>query len=436
MRSVEGTLAWILACGGTLSALMIPAKASMAQPALSGITFAQLDWYDPAGSLAQADSLYGQMSWSYVPDATTTYYLNVNVSLTSMGTASWTIRNLPLFAVDNGDFSTRHEGTYFDLAELGLSAGTDLSQIYYSTSVASTIQVAAPGPASTLASVQTLERRASDDLAESPDAGPFTNPGQPEGVKLDAAPVKVNPGRDVRGVQEGGSKCAAGSFARSIDWLNRQHGLGINKTAQQIYDDLIAAGVSAPGQGGPNSRDEWIEYKNIYARAQTGKRIVTKVWERTAGTVDDTAGVAQQTGDFATWLQGEIDTEDVELAYFYPGNAHIVTVLEVYKKNGDTYVKYRDDEEQDDATKGDGQGGAKYPAVKHAKVYLKNGQYHFGSDTNTIYFAVSESAVGGVPALGWRPQLILVMLLSATAGPFIVRRMQEGQAGRRRSAAA
>jgi hypothetical protein len=55
-------------------------------------------------------------------------------------------------------------------------------------------------------------------------------------------------------------------------------------------------------------------------------------------------------------------------------------------KDGDTYVKYRDDERQANDAQGD-------TAVKHAKIYKKNGQYHFGSDRNTIYFAVSESVV-------------------------------------------
>lgn len=403
------------------------------------ITFGQLDWFGPDGSLAQADSLYGQMGWSYDPDPTTTYYLNVNVALTSGGPASWVTQNLPLFAVDNDDFSTRSEGVYFNLAELGLTAGTDLSQIYYSVTVDSTIRTTDPGPAVAFAVVETLERRATDSPDESPDPGPFVDPGEPEGVKLDAAPAKQNKARDVKGVQEGNSKCCAGAFARSIDWLNRKHKLGMTKNAQQIYDDLIAAGVSQPGLGGPNSRDEWIERKNQYARAQTGKRIVTKVWERTASTVDETEGVNQETGDFANWLKREIKSEDVEVAYFYPGNAHIVTVLEVYTKGGDTYVKYRDDEEQSDNTKGDGKGGAKYPAVKHARIYKKNGKYHFESDKNTIYFAVSESvpAVGGIavpvdklgllaPYIGLASTILVATGVTAIYAKRVKRRKEKG----------
>ena len=376
---------------------------SIAQAAsldIADIEFAQLDWYRGDGTIAQADSLYGQMSWSYNPDPTTTHYLNVNVALTSAGPSSWVIQNLPLFAVDNGDFSTRSEGTYFNLAELGLSAGDDLSQIYYTVAVDSTIRTTDPGATVTLAPVMTLERLATDAPGQSPDPGPFDDPGEPEGIKLDATPTKQNKDRDVRGVQEDTAKCCAGAFARSIDWLNRKHNLGMANNAQQIYDDLIAAGVSKPNGSVSATNARWIDLKNKYARAQTGNRIVTKVWDPgdlgypgfPNGIVDPIDGVTEENGDFANWLKREIKRgEDIELSYFYPGNAHIVTVVGVYTSDGDTYVKYRDDGYQGDPDKGDGEGGC--PAVKYAKVYKKNGKYHFGNDRNTIQFAVSESVV-------------------------------------------
>ncbi|MCK5247495.1 hypothetical protein KAR02_11375, partial [Candidatus Bipolaricaulota bacterium] len=173
--------------------------------------------------------------------------------------------------------------------------------------------------------------------------------------------MKVNVARDVKPVQEARATCCAGSFARSLDWLNRKYDLGIDRTAQQIYTDLIAAGVSRPNTDRTPARDEWVARKNQYARAQSGNRIVTKVWDR-GTSVSPIPGVTEETGDFLEWLKGEIQTEDVELAYFYPGNAHIVTVLEVYTKDGDTYVKYRDDERQANDAQGD-------TAVKHAKIY-------------------------------------------------------------------
>ena len=372
-------------------------------PELRNVEFTQVDWYESDGTSVQANSLYGLMTWTYDPDPTTTFYLNVKAALTLEDEGSWVIRNLPLFDVDNDDTSARREATYFNLAELGLvfdSAlklviGIDISQLYVFVTVSSVILDDFPDLVADLVEVETVEYWATGSPDESPEPGPFLNPGEPEGVKLDAVPVKVNVTRDVRPVQEGNAKCAAGSFARSLDWLNRKHELGIERTAQQIYGDLIAAGVSRPNEDRSPARDEWIARKDQYAREKSGDKIVTKVWDR--GTdVSPIPGVAEETGDFAEWLKREIQTEDVEVAYFYPGNAHIVTVLEVYSKDGDTYVKYRDDELQGNDTKGD-------TAVKHAKIYKKDGHYHFGSDCNTIYFAVSESVVSPPPGVDEPP---------------------------------
>jgi hypothetical protein len=392
-----------------------------AQPSITNITFSQLDWFRPNGSLAQDDSLYGQMSWSYDPDPTTTYYLNVNVSLTSGGPASWTIQNLPLFAVDNDDFSTRSEGTYFNLAELGLSAGTDLSEIYYNVTVDSTIHTTDPGAALTFAAVETLECLATDVPNRIPYSDIF-DPGEPVGVKLDAAPVKENKDRDVRAVQEGIGKCLAGSFARSIDWLNREHKLGMKKDAQKIYDDLIKKKVSST----TTTLEDDIKAKDKYAKEQTGNKIITKIWD-SGNEVDAIPGVKEEKGDFAEWLKKEIKTEDVEVAYRYPGNAHIVTVVGVYTKDGDLWVKYRDDRGQGDPDKGDGKGGAEYPAVKHAKVYKEDGKYHFGSDKKTIYFAVSESkceAPVDAPALT-PPGFLLLVLSLLGLGAIMMRKVDK-----------
>ncbi|MCK5587021.1 hypothetical protein KAJ02_13190 [Candidatus Bipolaricaulota bacterium] len=364
---------------------------------LRSVVFAQVDWYESDGTTVQANSLYGLMIWTYDPDPTTTFYLNVKASLTLEDEGGWVIQNLPLFAVDNDDMSARREATYLNLAELGLVFdttlklvfGIDVAHLYVLVTVSSEILDDFPDPVVDLVEVETVEYWATGLPDESPEPGPFLDPGEPEGVKLDAKPEKVNVARDVRSVQEGNAKCAAGSFARSLDWLNRKHELGIERTAQQIYADLITAGVSRPNVDRTPARDEWVAKKNQYARQQSGNRIVTKVWDRGAD-VSPIPGVEEETGDFLEWLKREIQTEDVEVAYFYPGNAHIVTVLEVYTKDGDTYVKYRDDERQGDDTKGDS-------AVKHAKIYKKDGQYHFGSDRNTIYFAVSESVVPPPP---------------------------------------
>jgi len=362
-----------------------------APPVLRNVAFSQVDWYESDGTTVQANSLYGLMRWTYDPDPATTFYLNVRAALTSEDNGAWVIRNLPLFAVDNGDASARREATYFNLADLGLVfdspaklvMGIDINQLYVSIAVGSEVLNAYPDAPADLLDVGTVEHRATGMEDESLQLGPFVDPGEPEGVKVDGVPVKANVARDVRGVQEGNARCAAGAFARSLDWLNRKHQLGIQRTAQQIYQELITAGVSEPNTDRSPARDEWIARKDEYARGQSDGRVVTKVWDR-GEDVEPIEGVAEEAGDFAEWLKREIRGGDVEVAYFYPGNAHIVTVLEVYTRGGNLYVKYRDDERQDDNSQGDA-------AVKHARIYSRDGEYRFGSDCNVVFFAVSES---------------------------------------------
>ena len=372
-------------------------------PELRDVSFEQVDWFESDGTSVQANSLYGLMAWTYDPDPATTFFLSVSASLGAEDDPVWIIQNLPLFAVDNDDASARREAVYFSFGELGLVFddpmeevfGINVSEMHVAISVASEPLEGIPEADLDLQAVVPVAHWASGTPDESPEPGPFLDPGEPQTIKVLGVPVKINVARDVRGVQEANAKCCAGAFARSIDWLNRKHKLGIDKTAQRIYEELITAGVARPNADRTPARDEWIARKNAYARAQSGNKIVTKVWDR-GTSVSPVEGVTEETGDFIEWLKGEIPTEDVELAYFYPGNAHIVTVLEVYTKDGDTYVKYRDDENQGDNTKGDA-------AVKHAKIYKKGTQYHFGSDRNTIYFAVSESVVADEPDDGGAP---------------------------------
>ncbi|MCK5247494.1 hypothetical protein KAR02_11370, partial [Candidatus Bipolaricaulota bacterium] len=116
-------------------------------PELRNVVFAQVDWYESDGTVVQANSLYGLMSWTYDPDLATTFYLNVKAALTLEDDGSWVIQNLPLFAVDNDDTSARREATFFNLAELGLvfdSAlelvfGIDIIQLYVLVTVSSEI---------------------------------------------------------------------------------------------------------------------------------------------------------------------------------------------------------------------------------------------------------------------------------------------------------
>jgi hypothetical protein len=363
----------------------------------TAISFSQLDWYNPGdGSLVGPDSSWGRVDWDYDPDTLTTWYLTINASLTMGDPGVRIVDNVPLLKVDYDCpelLLTRSEAIFFDLNMLGVPAGQDITQLYFSYNVsylagAATID---PGPTTLPAAVSNRVELAGD-TDTSPDTGPFMVPAAPAPPAPNGGPAaKVNATRDIKGVQEAKNKCFAGSCARSLGWLNRKYKLGMNKTGQQIYDDLIDSGVSKPGEAGTVSQRlaRWIERKNKYAKEKSKNKIITKVWDG-AGNVAPIPGVNEDTGDFGAWLKKEIKTEDVEIGYFWNGGAHAITVVGVYKKNGKTYIKYRDDEHQDTAAKGDS-------AVKHAEIYNKNGVYRFKSDSFKIYFGVSESVQPPAP---------------------------------------
>jgi len=345
----------------------------------------QMDWYDHDGILVMENSMWGYVRWTYIPDRDRNYYINVSLQKDENSQPAWIIENLPLFVIPDTEIQLVDEGAYFNLSGLGLSPGENLHEAIYIMTLSEEIMSAEPFPANTNIAVETLRWFPTDSPNECPIPDPFEDPGTPEDIKINVNAAPVNPLRGLKPVQEGSEQCCAGAMARSIDWLNRKHSLGINKSAQQIYDDLIGADVGKPNDDGTTARDEWISRKDNYCKEMSNNRIETKVWESAPNMVDDIEGVTQVTGDFKVWLETEMDSgEDVEIAYYYPENSHIVTVAQVYKKDGDIYVKYRDDEKQGENTKGD-------KDIKNAKIYLKDGIYHFGSNKNIIFFAISES---------------------------------------------
>lgn len=347
------------------------------------VRFYQLDWYQNGGLPAQINSVWGRMTIQYPPQPQT-HYLNVVVA-TNPNQPRWVIQNYPLRLNDNCDPAPRLEAVDFNLAELGFFPGQDVSNLLFNIQL-TTMPVATYGAAATFTTVVApWVARGYDWLQECPVPGPFVNPGSPKGHKAGpAVAVAERAVRDMNPVQEGDSQCCAGSMARSLDWLNRKNDLGFERTAQEIFDDLVAAGVSVPDPNLPRSREKWIKKKDEYAKQKSGNQIETKVWDG-GDFVDPIPGVAEETGDFLEWLKAAWEgNKDIEIAYYYPGSAHIITVVDVYTQDGKTFVKYRDDEEQGDGSKGDS-------TVKEAQVYKgADGKWHFGSDENVIYFAVSE----------------------------------------------
>ncbi len=365
---------------------------------LRDFSFGQLDWLGPEGDVLTHDSSWGVVSWSYDPPLALTHYLSIQAR-TGSGDPVWIVENLPLFDTDAGRRDVR-ESAYFSLADLGYAEGAAVPRIDYAIGIS---RLAREEPVLSSGFVgapvddegyQTCD--VFDEPIEVEEMGDF---GAPDRPAASGAQERATTERDIRPVQEAHKYCMAGSFARSLDWLNREHNLGLNKTAQGFYGDLVGAGVSrrAPGQTTGSRAAAWVGAKDTYAKAQTNGRIVTKVWDG-ANVVDPVNDVNEEgpaQASFEDWLKREMQAgEDVELGIAYKNSdgsvgGHVVTVVDVVldKDGRVTHIKYRDDERQGNDSKGD-------TAVKNSPARRRaDGLVGLGSRGRPIVWAVSESVV-------------------------------------------
>jgi hypothetical protein len=196
----------------------------------------------------------------------------------------------------------------------------------------------------------------------------------PQNILMTIPVTQVGSSREVHRVEEDSLCCYAGAMARSIDWLNRTHDLGIPGNAQDIYDSLRACGLS-----NHEYRDStWLEWKKQFCRRHVGHRIITKEWRP-----DD--------GNLIDWLRREIKTEDVEIRYRWRDSAggdwhgHIAMISDIYQdEDGRIYVKIVDDGRQGDDTSGNQQRIFRL-------VRLSDGGWGLGNDNRQVTYAISES---------------------------------------------
>lgn len=354
---------------------------------LNDIAFSQVDYYHADGSIGLADSLFGNIAWSYAPDPAITYYLNVAAALSPEDEPNWVIQNLPLFPSMDGDGAVRYESAFFNLAGLGLTSGTDLSEIFYSWTINDMIATTGPSPADKHTEVQTAEHHscwAGDPVEIDFDYDEY----YPKDIQIFDIPIYTIPRRDVSPVQEGAKGCMAGTFARGISWLDGEYGLAFHTTAQDIYEGLFFAGVS--DYAFPNN-EHWLAAALTYTHNQTANLIEFAAWDagETIGSVD---GVPETSSPLIEWLENVFETGVVGLTYRHPHGRHIVTAYDMYTQGGETFIMYRDDEYQG-LYLGDN-------FAKHVKVYKKDGTYYFGSDNRPIEYAIAmlpaPSLVGSI----------------------------------------
>lgn len=362
---------------------LLPAQASQAA-AVSALGFGQVDWVDSTGFTFAPSSSWGTVDMTFIADPTVIHYVNIVASEGGGAVDAWIVRNMPLFSLDIGAADTR-QSVDFDIGDLGLSAGEALTSVDFRVSVTDHVIGSAAGvvgPVDTGA-VETIIRNAHGSKPE--EGGGLPDVGAPAGVKAVAAVEKkdVIQHKNVPAVQEGKAQCLPGSLARSIKWLDQEHDLMSGKTAQQIFDDLVALKVGSMGAGATTLEQDLsakARYLDDLAKTK-GKRALTKVLDL-SDTVGPAPGVREETGiDLVEWLYREMRTEDVELDYRLGDIVHIVTITSIYRQGEDVYVKFRDDETQGDATRGD-------TAEKSAKLT---------KDAAGDYFFRRNVAAGGTP---------------------------------------
>ena len=351
-------------CQFFLTASIIPLTGNYANAtaSISNISFGQLDWYDDNGLLHTADSSWGRMDMTVIPDANDIFYLNV-VGKAGNG-ESWLIQNMPILSADFGEKS--RQSVDFNIVDLGLSTGTNLLNMDVLLSVDPTPLLSNPTGLFNNFLVSDVKQRTTGGFL-----APFPiNVGQPAGQKANGLVTKVIQHKNVPGIQEDLNKCLTGAFGRSISWLNQEYRLGYNKTTQEIYDELFARNI---GSGlGDNNYSRMIRDKANYLNgiaSNAGTNAVTKLLD-IQNIFGDIEGVIEKKNiDLIDWLYQELPTEDVELDYGH----HIVTVTGIYMQDGMTYIKFRDDEHQGDPNSGDS-------VEKRGKLTLKDGMYFFRRD--------------------------------------------------------
>lgn len=358
-----------------------------AQPAITGVTFEQLDWYGYEGKdevLVDEDSVWGALSFNH-ESVGETWYLNVGIAPSESDPPVWAVQNLPLFAdsICTGECGLAID---IDLSELGMVPGDDWAVAHYAVEIDT--QPADSGPSAVTDSAAVVAR--ARHTTQWPIVGDGNHPkkvNKPAGHKPGAGAkvTDISPPRGMEGVDEEDNHCFAGATARSIAWLDKEYKLGIKKTAQEIYEELKKRGVSKPNDGGEGVEEDWIDKKAKYLDESGG---VTKVWDSEQH-LKRKLNIAIKTDKdvpFTEWFLDELQTgEDIELAFTNGSSSHIVTVERVYREGNKTYVEYRDDDAQGTKGKGDDK-------PKRAEIFIGgDGRPRFGSSSNVIHFALSES---------------------------------------------
>jgi hypothetical protein len=377
-----------------LPALLL--ASGLAAPALaqsvSGFAFSQVDWYDADGVLHLANSSWGYLEIDVVPHPTDTWYFNLEGA--AGGSPTWIVRNLPIFPESVLEAGRR--GVDFDLVDLGIAEGVDVSSLTYTWSLTPVPQNVAPAGGSTLALVATLDRSAGGK-----DGGGLGAPGRPAGKNALGGATDVIVHQNVPEVQEGRKRCLAGASARSLSWLNTQYMLAHVPTGQGIYNSLVAVNVGSSGPGATTFEQDLAAIQTFWRGVDptTVMNVLDIVGFVDLTTVPAVAGLQELAAplpDLVDWIYQEFPQRAMELDYRIGNAGHIITLVGIYRQGGGVYILFREDEAQGPGVNGTNNLGDK--AVVDAELRLVNGSWRFREDGQnfTVRAAVSHSGTNPI----------------------------------------
>lgn len=370
-----------IGCSSAIVVETVPLTNPPCPTAVTDLTFQQVNFQDTSLVIQHENSSWGYVEFQPYLNGSEYGYFSI-AAQAGNGPIVWIVQNFPIFPDTIRTWNPR-QGVDFDINLLGLSSGTNLPAINFSWFLTDTAVATPPGLLEHYVLVGDLARLSfGANLATT--YHPIT-PGNPYGC-IFPLPIftDVILHDSTAEVQEGRSRCLAGAFARSIDWLNRNDTLGNTQTAQDIYDDLVDAEVGSSGPGASTYEEDIAAKDSILKKVDA--RGKTKVLDLCDAVGPIPGGdVPEETGtDLLKFICDNLKGKDIELHY----DGHIITVTGKFKVGNKTFLKYRDDEKQGDDTKGD-----KAEKTGELKKNPTTGKYEFAGEGGAGFFDVKAAIV-------------------------------------------
>jgi hypothetical protein len=383
----------------------------LAQGDINQLNIAQYDRYDAEGKLVFANSALAEVNFTAPRlEIKQAHYLNLFAKTVSGDKEVWLTENYPVLPGQN-ILRAICISVSVDLRLINLKPGEKAHEITYAyTLTSSPVKMAkARGDAFSARQYDSGlgSRQIGAPLSEwktvkvahkkliNGSSAFFKEDGPPTVSGMSDAVAKEIYHEDMPDVEEGINQCLPGSFARSIAWLNQQNNLGLNKTAQEIFDDLVDIFDDCPG-------NDWNSYM---CRIDKKRQYLDNIAPGSTTT-------SSLPSNICGYLDNQMGSCDVELDFGWPnGGAHIVTVSGyVEGADGCCYIYYRDDSEQGQP------GGAceKFTRVCNGYIdYYSNGQWQ------EIRLMISECVPGTARTTRAEPDFSKdFMLLQNTPNPF------------------